>query len=183
MNAKRSGKLLILLALMVALPGCAHVVSSEMREKAAKDLSFGAVLSNAEKYKGEIVIWGGVIIEVVNEADGTSTMKVLDTPLDYYGLPEDDEHSRGRFLARVPRYLDKEVYKQGRKVTMAGEVTGKEVQSLGEAQYAYPVISVKEIHLWKMVPYYEGPYPYDYWYWGGYPHYLPMYRYHHFHHY
>ena len=184
MNANRSGKLLIFLVLIMAASGCAHVVSWEMREKAAKDLPFGAVLSNPEKYKGEIVIWGGLIIDSVNEADGTSTIKVLETSLDSYGLPDDDEYSKGRFLAKVPRYLDKEIYKNGRKITLAGEVMGKEVLPLGEAQYTYPVISVKEIHLWKPVPYYYGPYPYDYWYWGGapYPYYLPMYRYHYFHH-
>jgi len=55
---------------------------------------------------------------------------------------------------------------------VAGEVQGKKIQRLGEIDYTYPLISVKEIHLWPVVKkdrvYYPYPcwhYPYWYPYW------------------
>lgn len=165
---KKSGRLLAFLVLLLAVSGCAHVISPEMRQRAAKEPPFSSVLSNPENYVGQTVILGGIIIDAVNEPDNTTTLKVLETPLDYSGFPQDEESTQGRFMAKVSRYLDKEVYKKGRRITLAGEVAGKEVQPLGDTQYTYPVISVKELHLWKRIPSY-GPYVYDYWYWGGYP--------------
>jgi outer membrane lipoprotein len=178
MDPNRYGKTFALLAFLLAVSGCAHVISPQLRQKAATDLPFSAILNNPEGHRGQLVILGGVIIDTVNEPGNITTIKVLQTPLDGYGFPRDDEYTQGRFLVRVHRYLDKETYKKGRKITLAGEVIGQEVQPLGETQYTYPVISVKEIHLWKRMDYYEGPpypYLYDYWYWGGYPypHYLP----------
>lgn len=166
----------VLLSLFLA-SGCVHVISSEVRQAVKKDPSFPVVLQDPDSFRGEMVIWGGVIIETQNLTDGTSLI-ILETPLDSQGFPEDAEYSRGRFMARTSAYLDPEVYKKGRKVTMAGEVVGKEARALGETQYAYPVLSVRELHLWKEPervygwpygPYYWGP-PLWYWDWWWYPH-------------
>jgi outer membrane lipoprotein len=131
------------------------------------------VLASPEAHRGDVVIWGGVIIETQNRPEGTTVM-VLETPLDSEGAPADAEYSRGRFLARTPSFLDGEIYQKGRKVTVAGEVVGREIQSLGDIRYGYPVLSVREIHLWREhwttygYPYgsypYWGPY-YGYWNW------------------
>jgi outer membrane lipoprotein len=167
---------LALLALFLA-SGCAHVISSEVRQSVKEDLAFPAVLQDPDSFRGEMVIWGGVIVETENRREGTSLI-LLETPLDSQGFPEDAEHSRGRFIARTRAYLDPEVYRKGRKVTMAGEVVGKELRGLGEMEYAYPVLSVRELHLWKEEagvygwpygPYYWGP-PLWYWDWWWYPH-------------
>ncbi len=168
--------LVVLLSLFVA-SGCAHVISPEVRQAMKRDLSFPLVLQDPDSFQGEMVIWGGVIIETQNLTNGTS-LTLLEAPLDSQGFPEDAEHSRGRFMARTSAYLDPEVYQKGRKVTVAGEVVGKEVRALGETQYRYPVLSVRELHLWKEPervygwpygPYYWGP-PLWYWDWWWYPH-------------
>jgi outer membrane lipoprotein len=153
---------------MAALWGCTHVISSEIRATAREDLSFPMVLADPERYHGETVIWGGVILETLNKPDGT-TLVILETPLDWEGAPRDEEFSRGRFMARTESFLDEAVYRHGRKVTLAGQVAGREVQPVGEVPYGYPVLSIREIHLWRetvgaWVPAYPwGPY----WYWGG----------------
>jgi starvation-inducible outer membrane lipoprotein len=57
---------------------------------------------------------------------------------------------------------------------VTGGVQGKKVQSLGEIDYPYPLISAKEIHLWP-VEKEESFYPYPYWHypwWYG-PYWYP----------
>lgn len=173
---------LILCVLLFALSGCAHVISREMLSRANQDLTFTQIIRNPETYRGQIAIVGGVIIETENEKNET-VITVLQAPLDVSGVPLGDEYSQGRFIARVSGYLDAQVYRKDRLVTLAGEVVGKEVRTVGETEYAYPVFLVKEIHLLKPPLYYSpyyyhyyDPYPYDaYWYWHGgpYPMVLP----------
>ena len=181
---KTSGgtKVLILLLAFFLGIGCSHVMSSGIREAAKKEVTLPMVLQNPTAYTGQTVIWGGVIIETVNHQEGTE-IKVLETPLYSDGFPQDREQSRGRFIAETSQYLDPEIYRKGNKITVGGEVRGTKVQDLGETKYAYPDVSIKEMHLWKeeAVPYW-APYPgyfgypwyYDPWYypyWG--PGYYP----------
>lgn len=168
-------KPVMLLIAAIALSGCAHAISSELRQQSRKDLPFSAVLRNPDVYLGQTVIWGGRIIETVNRENET-LVKVLQMPLDYYGMPEDEERSQGRFLARIQGYVDNEIYREGRMVTVAGEISGKETEPLGETQYTYPVITVKEIHLWKQTPIYGPPLYWEYYrydYYGPYPRFRP----------
>ncbi len=169
MKPKRFTTEAMLLAFFLGVSsGCSHVISSEMRAAAREDLDFTMVLADPERYHGELVIWGGVILEIHNKPEGTTVM-VLETPLDWEGAPRDAEFSRGRFLAKTGVFLDQAVYSQGRKVTLAGEVAGRELGKIGELWYGYPVLSVREIHLWEERLQVWGPaYPWaPYWYGGG----------------
>jgi outer membrane lipoprotein len=42
--------------------------------------------------------------------------------------------------------------KEGREITVAGEIAGREALPLAGIQYTYPVILAKEIHLWENRP-------------------------------
>jgi outer membrane lipoprotein len=174
MNANRVLSFLIIIGLIFWLTGCAHVISSEMRAKARNDLPFSAVHANPEAYAGEIIIWGGKIIDTLNEKDQT-LIKVLQIPIDYTGMPEDEEMSLGRFVAQVRGYADPEVYRKGRMLTVAGRIVGKRVEPLGEMEYAYPLIEAQETYLWKSYPMPYGPYPGPYWYGFGPPFYPSLY--------
>jgi outer membrane lipoprotein len=114
------------------------------------------------------VIWGGSIIQTLNTKEGTEVL-VLETPLGYEERPEARKYSQGRFMAKTPKYLDPEVYRPGRRVTVAGEIIGKEARPLGNTEYIYPVVMIKEIRLWERYRAYAYPY---YWYgpgWWGWP--------------
>ena len=176
MNTRPWFKLLILAGLVYGLAGCAHVISSEMRAEVRKDLSFTAVLADPEAHRGETVIWGGRVIDTLNQ-EGVTLIKVLQIPLDYTGMPGDEEKSEGRFMAEIKGYADPEVYRKGRLITVAGNIIGKRIEPLGEIEYAYPLIEVKEIYLWKQYPASYGPYPASYWFWFGspYPYTWPYY--------
>ena len=166
-----------LLALTLSIVGCAYPISQQMREEAAKDVTFKMVLNNPSAYVGDIVIWGGIIIKTVNLKEGTQIF-VLNTPLNYLGEPKRNIHSKGRFIAQTSEFLDPEIYKRGNQVTLAGVVSGEKILPLGEGSYTYPVITIKELHLYEKQPYYPYPYYYyDYWngpFWYG-PYFAPGY--------
>jgi outer membrane lipoprotein len=177
MKVKRWVWCLIMTSVILLPTACAQVISSEVRAKARKDLLFPTVLANPEAYHGETVIWGGKVIETLNEP-GVTFIRILQIPLDFTAMPEDEEMSQGRFLAEVKRYVDPEVYRKGRLVTLAGVIIGKRVEPLGEMEYVYPLVKVEEIHLWKQYPSAYGPYPSGIWFgspYGGYPYPWPYY--------
>jgi outer membrane lipoprotein len=167
MNRGRELKLFTLLGLLVWTTGCAHVISADLRTKARQDLSFATVLANPEAYQGTTVIWGGRIIDTLNEENKT-LIKVLQMPLDFTDMPEDEEVSQGRFIAAIDGYVDPEIYRKGRMITIAGKINGRRSEPLGEIAYTYPLVDAQETYLWKSYygPY--APYPFPYWYWYGY---------------
>jgi outer membrane lipoprotein len=162
--------LTFLVCVLFFVNGCAPVISKQLRQQVAKDLTLGAVSINPDAYKGKIVLWSGVIVSSVNLKEGT-IIEVLQKPADIQGKPKDVDESEGRFLALYHGYLDVVIYNEGRKVTVAGQVQGEKIQPLGEIDYTYPLISAKEIHLWPPKKeervYYPCPYPswhYPWWY-------------------
>ncbi len=175
MKGKGLRKVFFLCVSLVLIVGCASPISKQLRQEADKNLTFTMVKENPQKYKGEIVIWGGTIIKTVNLPKMTE-ITVLESPLGSNEKPQGKVRSRGRFIARSHKYLDREVYKKGRKITVAGEVTGKKVKPVGKMKYAYPVINIKQLYLWSRTravypayDYYGGwdwysPFPYSSWY-------------------
>jgi outer membrane lipoprotein len=75
--------------------------------------------------------------------------------------------SRGRFIVKSPQFLDPALYKKGKRLTVAGQVIGKETRALGETEYTYPVVMAKEVHIWKSTQYTPYYYVAPYW-WGWY---------------
>ena len=157
----------VLLVFLSVSIGC-HAVSPQLRKEAADSPPFSEILRNPTSYVGKTVIWGGQIVQTINQSTGTSLI-VLETPLGYGEMPKSPVHSQGRFIARTDKYLDPAVYTKDRMVTVAGEVTGKEVLPIDQIQYTYPVVRIKEIKLWQpysYYPYHYYPY-YHYPYWDG----------------
>ena len=166
--------------LLLGFISCAAPISKDLRMAAKKDLTFQEVFQHPDAYAGSIVIWGGKIIKTLNAQTGTEII-ILESPLDYGEEPTVEEASRGRFIAKTPKFLDPAVYRRGRKITVAGQILGKETKALGKIQYTYPVIEIKEVHLWRKTKWYQpysygwDPYwdhvyeDYPYWapFWGG----------------
>ena len=174
---------LLLSLIFFLLPGCVYVISKDVRREVTRDLSLGEVIKDPNFYKGEVVLWGGVIIESKNLKDGTRVV-VLQKDLNRWGRPKESNESQGRFIVLYPGYLDTAIYRKDREITIAGEITGQKVMPIDEINYIYPVLSPREIHLWREVrkaehPYWPYPLWWDYPYWP-YPNwhpYRPWYRY------
>jgi len=151
--------LLLPLSLVFLLSGCAHVISEETLKTVDRDLTFKQVREKPEAYLGKILVTGGTIAETRNTKEG-SELEIVQHILDRKGIPENAFYSDGRFLAITPDFLDPAIYKPGRMVTIAGEVKGTRVQPLDAADYTYPVLLIKEIHVWQSFAEEQGfPYP------------------------
>lgn len=168
-------KFLLLSLLLVMASACAtEPIAKQYRQEArAEDLTFSMVFQNPEAYVGDIVLWGGVIVETTNLKNGTEII-VLQTPLGGEERPKSAKHSRGRFIAMSEKFLDPALYRWGRKITLAGQVAGKKTLALGKTSYTYPVVTIKQLHLWKRRTHYVYPY---YWGWGPYWGWWPGYYY------
>ena len=171
--------------LVLFISGCAHVISKDLRSNSDLSLTLKQVYQNTNAYKGKSVVWGGEIIETVNQKDGTTQIEVFQRPLGWREEPKETLASEGRFLILADKYLDPYIFRRGRKITVAGEIQGEKIKPLGEMDYRYPLLLSKQIHLWE--EYYYPVYYYPYYYydsWWGYPYgwWGFGYYYHHHHH-
>lgn len=91
--------------------------------------------------------WGGVIIAIKPEAASTC-MEVLGKPLDSRQRPLNQDGTIGRFIVCKDQFLDPEVLKEGREVTVTGPIRQIEEREIGEFIYAYPIIEASNIYLW-----------------------------------
>lgn len=138
----------LLITLLVLIAGCSYPISKGLRQEAAKDITFARVLAKPAAYHGTIVIWGGIIVETVKGADGTDLV-VSETPLDFNGKPRDFEFAEGRFIAKSSLRLDPDLYAEGRKVVLGGEIVAEQLGTLNNEPYLYPVVKIRELHLWE----------------------------------
>jgi outer membrane lipoprotein len=148
--------------ILVLVSGCVNAISRGVLKDVDREITFSALIKAPNTYQGKMVMLGGIIVNTINKPEGT-LLEVYQTRLDR-GRPVDTDRSEGRFLALYQGFLDSEIYKQGRRVTLAGTVQGEKVQQLGEIEYHYPYLIIKEIHLWQEEPpvRYE-PDPWDPW--------------------
>ncbi|MEJ2066562.1 MAG: Slp family lipoprotein [Deltaproteobacteria bacterium] len=139
--------LVFVIATVLLLAGCAHVISRGVLQEVDTSVSFAQLSKDPEAYRGKTVLLGGDVIETQNLSDKTLVF-VLQRPLDRRGEPGAGDVSEGRFIITTPGFLDPAIYGPGRKITVAGTVVGKEVRPLGEIEYTYPIIEKRELYLW-----------------------------------
>jgi len=153
----------IICAALLCLSACAHVIPEDTLQQVDKELSFSALKKAPEEYKGKAIVLGGVIVGLVHKKEG-SVLEVYQTAMDRRGKPVGLDSSAGRFLAVYQGLLESEIYRTGRRVTLAGIVQGGKVMKLGEMDYRYPSILIKEMYLWEEEkPFRYEPYPWGFW--------------------
>jgi outer membrane lipoprotein len=133
---------------LVLLGGCTSTVPVLIRTPPPVELSASTVIVAPASFDGEPVRWGGTVTSVENGKTDT-LIQVVARPLERGGRPRSSEASPGRFLARVPGFLDPAVYSEGRQVTVAGTLEEPRTQTIGEFPYTFPVVLVREHHLWE----------------------------------
>ncbi len=139
---------LSIFSVMILLWACAPVISKQSLSQADPTLTFQELQKDPERYKGRVILLGGRILSATVR-DGETWIAVLQHPLDWRDKPEDTDVSYGRFLIRFPDFRDPAVYAPGRKVTVVGEVQGKEILPLNGTVYTYPILLPRESYLWK----------------------------------
>ena len=120
-----------------------------MRDRIDPGVTFKSVFQDPEFHIGKVVLWGGVIIQTLNE-EGATWIELLQQPLRRNNRPILGNESEGRFLIRHEGFLDPVIYRSGREMTVVGEIQGAKTKSLGEIEYSYPVLSDKKLLLWDL---------------------------------
>lgn len=160
-------RLAVLALLTAALGACATVpapLQGQFSPATPRDAAANAGQSAA-------VRWGGEIINVDPRADQTC-FEILGRELDTSARPVSRDPSLGRFLACRAGFYDPEEFKQGRDITIVGQLNGSERAKVGDFDYTYPRVAADVVYLWpKRALYMQSPY-YDPWYgygpWWGY---------------
>lgn len=160
-------RFIIALALLLSA-GCAtRVISDESMLLVDRSLGFARLKEDPDRHAGSYALLGGAIVSVSNTKQ-MGQLEIVQFQLDTDNMPVESHTSGGRFLARTEGFLDPFVFKPGRLVTIVGEVKGHGTMRLDQVEYAYPIIAIREIHLWRPPEVRSYPYPYypyydDFW--------------------
>lgn len=163
--------LLFIITIAMIIPGCTRAISEQARKLVDTDATFIQLKESPEKYIGRNVMLGGRIASLRNTSEG-SQLEIVNFNLSDNGLPEETFISQGRFLATTGDYLDGMIFRKGMLITLVGEIKGKKVQRLDEMEYIYPVVRMREWHLWegtgwdRMPLYPPSPTMYDPYFYG-----------------
>jgi outer membrane lipoprotein len=140
-------RLLMFLGLILTLSGCTPIISEQSRKLINSDVSFKTVKETPENYTGKNILLGGRIANVRNSAEGAQ-IEIVQFDLTSQGYPEETFISYGRFMAINNSYMDPLIFRRGMLITLTGELKGKKTMRLDDMDYTYPVISLREWHLW-----------------------------------
>ena len=166
----------------VTVLSCSPVMNRSYLSESERSVFFDEIRKDPVLYQGKSYTMGGVIVRA-KFIEAGSQIEAMEVPVDNYGYFEESGRSEGRFLAVLPKeygLLDPEVYRQGRRVTLAGEFMETRKGRIDEMEYVYPVFRIKQIYLWPQEwryaypGYYYDPwfYPFPYYYqdpWWNYP--------------
>jgi outer membrane lipoprotein len=135
-------------ALAGLLGGCAHVMSEQGLAQTDSSISYAAIKKNPEALAGKIVLVGGHLADIRSSGD-VIQLEVAQLELLSNGVPNETSRSEGRFLVVSGELLDPLIYRPGMLITVIGEIKGQKVQKLDGADYHYPLVSAKEIRLFR----------------------------------
>lgn len=123
----------------------------------------------------KVVRWGGSIVAVKHEG-GQTTVQIVSRPLSRNSRPMGIDQTHGRFLAVFEGFLEPEIYKEKRLLTILGTIESVDSKKIGDMDYVFPIVRVQEHHLWQKEnqavypqyrrgdpwPLWHSPYPYFY---------------------
>jgi outer membrane lipoprotein len=167
-----------LMGMLLWLSGCASKLPQSIVQAPVEPVAVTQVQKTPQPFLGRDVRWGGEILEVANAEDHTDVL-ILGRELGRKGEPVVDGQVDARFIARFEGFMEPAVFPRDKRLTVSGVITGVEQRKVGEFSYPYPVVTVRESHLWPDprprddYRYYYGPYygwgPYYRHPWWGYP--------------
>ena len=139
---------MIVFILLIAINGCTPIFSEQTRKMINTDASFKSVKAAPESYIGKTIMLGGRIAKVSNSVEG-SYLEIVQFDLTSSSFPEDTFLSYGRFLAVSDSFLDPMIFSRGALITLVGEIKGKRIQRLENMDYTYPLLVLRDWHLWR----------------------------------
>ena len=83
----------------------------------------------------------------MNHPEGTE-ITMIQTPLGADGYPT-LKITQGQFIAKTDKYLNPEICRKGKKISLAGVITNVREKELGFTKIPYPEIKIMQLHLWE----------------------------------
>jgi outer membrane lipoprotein len=143
------------------LCGCAHVMSEENLKRVDRTIPYAELNASPEAFTGRTVLLGGIIAGVRSSGD-VLMLEVARLELFNNEVPNENLPSGGRFLAISSELIDPVIYRPGKLVTIIGEVKGKRIEKIDGVDYPYPLISAREMRLFRAsVPAFDNVNPYQ----------------------
>lgn len=157
---------------LVGLAGCHRyqVIPDQLKSQVNQEVKFAEIKRNPSRYQGETVVFGGEVLRATRLQDRTR-IDVLQLPLSQDLVPGVNRaSSEGRFIAfdQKGEILDPAVLQEGTRVTIIGEIQSPISEPLGEADYQYPTLAIRDMTVWD-VRVGVSPWPTFGPYWGAYP--------------
>lgn len=140
--------LLFCLVVAITMGGCTHVMSEVGLATTDKSISYDDIKKNPETLVGKKVLVGGIIADIRSSGDLTQ-LEIVQLELLKNGVPDESSKSAGRFLVISDELLDHMIYSNGLLITVIGEIKGQKIQKLKNSDYRYPLLSAKEIKLFR----------------------------------
>lgn len=159
-------KILTLLVSAVMQAACS-TMPNNLREAPEQSPLVSDVQAEPSAYLTDAVLWGGSIVEV-SHANCETTIQVVSRPLSTNSRPVGKDQTHGRFLAVIEGFLEPEIYKEKRLLTVLGSIESVGADKIGELDYVFPVVRVREHHLWQIETHSAYPYsrrgsPWTFW--------------------
>jgi outer membrane lipoprotein len=155
MNAKRTAKrvlTMVAIVTMMCATGCNryHVIPDDLKGTVNQAVKYEQVKSSPSSYQGQVIILGGEVLSATRLEDKTR-IEVLQLPLmdDLTPVIERTE-SKGRFVAfdTGTEIVDPAILKEGTPVTIIGEVKSPTEGHVGESQYEFPTLVIRDMTVW-----------------------------------
>jgi len=161
--------LILILALVLAVNGCAPAISTSLQQEAGPKIDFAELSAHPDRVKGRTEILGGYVMSVQPWNRGT-LLTVDQRQLDDKFYPI-GAASGGTFLVETDQWLSPSQYQPKSKVAVAGKVAGqkngllvlaaREITFQGNPdweKYYYPVPRdwyPPELEYWFTPPYFD----------------------------
>ncbi len=151
MKAKRVMTMVAIMAVMLAT-GCNryHVIPENLKASVNRAVNYEQLRSSPSSYQGEVIILGGEVLSATRLEDRTR-IEVLQLPLRDDLTPTTERtESKGRFVAfdTGTEIVDPAILKEGTPVTVIGEVKLPTEGHLGESQYEFPTLAIRDMTVW-----------------------------------
>lgn len=137
----------LILLISFVLMSCSTNLPSNIRELHPDHPDILSVQQFPEVFVGIKTRWGGRIIEVKNLKQ-SSELIILGLELNQWGQPKENSEVQGRFIGVSGAFLDPAEFSSNRMITLYGDILRTERRKVGDFEYQYPIIQIKEKHLW-----------------------------------
>ncbi|WP_447978289.1 Slp family lipoprotein [Candidatus Nitrospira bockiana] len=159
----------VVLVALVSTTACNRyqVIPDELKGKVDQEVGYEQVKQSPASYTGRLVVLGGEVLSA-KRLEGQTQIEVLQLPLTDDLVPTTERtESQGRFLAvDQGTEIDPAVVKEGTPVTIIGEVQPPTTGRIGESEYTYPTLAIRDMTVWDKESAVPRPYPYYGYYYG-----------------